>query len=417
MKLFRARYLLPIATPPIEGGALLVGGGRIVAAGPFAELRRATADLVDFGDAVLLPPLVNAHTHLELTNFPEWAAKAGESGRPETFVDWILQVIRIKRQLSGSLFAPSVMAGIEESLRAGTGAVGDVLSWYPARSAHRNSPLRGCLFLEVLGRDYLTIREHFGRALDLLPEERAGRLSLGLSPHSPYTLSAAYLEQVVETARRRRTPVTIHLAESAAECEFLQTSGGPLAEVFYPFVGWEKMLPPPAACLPVSYLAERGGLGEGTLLAHGVQVDRADADRIAAAGACVVLCPRSNARTGVGRAPLRLYLDAGVHLALGTDSRASVDSLSVWDELAFARRWFEGEADPRTLLRIATRGGARALRLEGEMGVLEPGTGVHFQVLQPEQLPPLPELEEFLCTPGRTSEVRHLLLDGCDVLQ
>ena len=152
-KLFRARYLLPIAAPPIEDGALLIEGGRIAAVGPFAGLRHADAELVDCGDAVLLPPLVNAHTHLELTDFPAWAAATADLPAGDGFVDWIRRVIRVKRGRSAEEYAASVAAGVRQSLAAGTGAVGDILSWLPARSAHQFSPLYGRLYYETLGRD------------------------------------------------------------------------------------------------------------------------------------------------------------------------------------------------------------------------------------------------------------------------
>ncbi len=131
----------------------------------------------------------------------------------------------------------------------------------------------------------------------------------------------------------------------------------------------------------------------------------------------MVLCPRSNDRLGVGMAPLSLYRREGVPLALGTDSRASSDSLSVWDEIAFARSFFGDEVSPEELLAMATVNGARALGLEREMGELRAGLGAHFQVLCPKRLPPLAELGEFLCAPGRTAEVAALFLEGRDVLQ
>ena len=140
-----------------------------------------------------------------------------------------------------------------------------------------------------------------------------------------------------------------------------------------------------------------------TLLVHGVQVAEADVERIAASGAAVVLCPRSNVRLGVGLPPVELYRRHNVPLALGTDSLASCDSLSVWDEIAFVRERFVAILSPAEILDIATRGGARALGLEGEMGELAPGRGAHFQVIAPKGLPAASELEEFLCSSGCTA--------------
>jgi cytosine/adenosine deaminase-related metal-dependent hydrolase len=120
---------------------------------------------------------------------------------------------------------------------------------------------------------------------------------------------------------------------------------------------------------------------------------------------------------GVGRAPVEWYLEQGVPLALGTDSLASCDSLSLWDEIAFARSWFAGRLSPPQLLTMATRNGAAALGLGSEMGELAANRGAHFQVLVPASLPPAAELDEFLCSPGRSAEVSALYLDGREVLQ
>lgn len=417
--IYTARYLLPVAAPPIEDGALLVLQGRIAAVGSRKELTAAHpgAAVVDFGEAVLLPPFANAHTHLELTHFPRWAAMIGETAPPGSFVEWIQRVIRVKRRVAEGQYNPSLLAGIRLSLAAGTGAVGDILSCFPVRFAHQGSPLKGCLFFEILGHDPARNRDilrSIGRFLD---EGRSGGLLAGLSPHSPYTLSSEYIEELFAFARARQAPLAIHVAESPDEVVFLRDADGPLAKVLYPFVGWQKMVPPPAHRTPVAYLEERGGLSPRNLLVHGVQVTAEDVGRLSRAGATVVLCPRSNARLGVGKAPVALYLEHGVPLAFGTDSLASCDSLSLWDEIAFALEWFEGGLTPRQLLAMATRSGARALGLEGEMGALAAGFGAHFQVLVPPSLPSLAELESYLCSLGRSAEVSALYLDGRDVLQ
>lgn len=415
--LYRARHVLPIAAEPIEDGALLVAAGRIVAVDRFSTLQGTATEIVDFGEAVLLPPFANAHTHLELTRFPRWQEEAADTGTPASFVEWILQVIRVKRQVETGCFLPSLQEGIQRSLAAGTGAVGDILSFFPARTAYANAPLKGRLYFETLGRAPARNREILRTIAGLLDAGAVGSLAPGISPHAPYTLAAEYLEEIFAFARRRQVPLAIHLAESVDEVAFLHDSAGPLAQRLYPCVGWSEMIPPPARRSPVAYLADRGGLVAGNLLIHGVQVTPADVGRIAGSGATVVLCPRSNARLGVGRAPVELYLEQGVPLALGTDSLASCDTLSLWDEIAFARNWFDGRLSPRQLLTMATRNGATALGLKGEMGVLEANQGAHFQVLLPPKPPSRAELEEFLCSPGRTAEVHALYLDGRDVLQ
>ncbi|WP_305041096.1 amidohydrolase family protein [Geoalkalibacter sp.] len=416
--LYLARYLVPISGAALEGGALAVRHGQIVDLGTIKDMTAAhpRAAVVDFGDdSVLLPPLVNAHTHLELTHFPQWAAQRGDQSTPGDFVDWILRIIRVKRAVDPDLFAVSLREGIRASLAAGTGAVGDILSWLPARSQYGNAPLYGRLYLETLGLDPANNRKLLRNLGKIAEECLAGRLRLGLAPHSSYNLSGEYLEMIFNYARRHGLPLSTHLAESSAEVQFLMDSSGPIAERLYPMVGWRDMLPPAARRRPVAYLAERGGLVPDNLLVHGVRVDAHDCEEIARAGASVVLCPRSNQCLGVGLAPLEDYLATGVNLALGTDSLASNDSLSVWDELAFARQAFAGRLAPLDLLRMATCNGARALGLGSEMGSLAPRMGAHFQVLRAGSLPTFGDLEEFLVSPGRTAEVRALYLAGREV--
>jgi aminodeoxyfutalosine deaminase len=417
--LFLSRYLVPVTSAPVEDGALLVNEGRIIGVGTRKELVAASsgAAVVDFGDAVLLPPLVNAHTHLELTHFPLWAKESIPAKDPTGFVDWILHVIRIKHGVNVDCYEPSLAAGIAASLAAGTGAVGDIISYFPARKAYLNTPLRGHLYLETLGREPAMGRKALARIGDLLDEKRAGRLNLGIAPHSPYSVSEEYLEHIFTFARRRKVPTTLHLAESREESSFVYDSTGPMKDQLYPFIGWESMVPTPSRLSPVAFVENCGGLVPSCLLAHGVQVDQTDADRLARSGATLVCCPRSNARLGVGKAPVELYRKTGVPLALGTDSLASSDSLSVWDEMAFAHNWFQEQLSPAELLTMATINGARALGVAADQGELKPGLGCNFQVLTPAVLPHFKELETFLCSPGRSAEVSSLFLDAWDVLQ
>lgn len=410
--IFRARYLLPIVGPCLENGALLVRGGRIVAVDRADRLMaQGAGEVVDFGEAVLLPPMANAHTHLELTHLPYWDPY-GRQRSIAGFTDWLLQLVSVLRGVPLEEFGYALSDGIRQLLRSGTGAVGDILSRVSARTAHEASPLRGRVFLEALGTDPERNRRTLQILQNILAEPAPGAMRYGLAPHSLYTLTPEFLGQISDLAAQLELTQSMHVAESPEETLLLRDGCGPIAERFYPQVGWGDRLPPASGRTPVDWLDRRKLLRPGDLLVHGVQVPPRDVDTIAARGLYVVLCPRSNHRLKVGRAPVAAYRSAGVPLVLGTDSLASCDSLSLWDEMAFAMRYFEGELDPATLLGMATFEGARALGLAGEMGALAPGYGAHFQVLQPAQLPPPAELEDFLCRPGRTKEVQALYLDG-----
>ncbi|MBW6512054.1 MAG: amidohydrolase family protein [Desulfuromonadaceae bacterium] len=412
-QLYQARILYTPGQPSICDGALVANAGRIVAVGARSALRKdyPAARITDFGDAIILPPLVNAHTHLELTLFPEWARLFNEKGTSPTFVDWMLRMVRVKRQIAREAFAPAVATGLRASLQSGVGAIGDILSSFWARSAYLDTPMLGRVFFEILGRDPARNHQLLSSVTALL-DAHYGALLPALSPHAPYTISAEFLANVMTLATEKKLPLAIHLAESSDEVEFLQTATGPLIDKFYPFVGWRDTMPIATAKTPLTWLASCGQLSSRTLLIHAVQVTTADIQAIAAARASVVLCPRSNHRLHVGKAPAGAMHRAGIRLALGTDSLASNDSLSIWDELAFARTWFNGELDSPALLAMATINGAAALGLVGELGRLAAGWGTHFQVLRPAALPRLTEVEDFLTAPGRDAEVKALYLHG-----
>ena len=410
--LYRSRFLLPIGAPPLEGGALLAAGGRILAVGSHAELAAAhpRAAVVDFGEAVLLPPLVNAHTHLELTGYPAWATAAAAETTGGDFVDWILQLVQVRRSVATAAVRAALASGLQECLAAGTGAVGDILTTLAAADAYAATPLRGRVFCEVLGVDAEPVAARLAEIGALLGAPPGRWLAWGVSPHAPYTLNRATLDQVRTFADRHRLPLASHWAETTAEVDFLTRLGGPLAERLYPAAGWRLPAQPPGLASSLQPCAGGG------LLIHGVHGSAADIDAMAASGLGLVLCPRSNSRFGATRAPLAACRRAGVPLALGTDSLASSPSLSLWDELAFARSWFDGALDPQSWLEIATWGGATALGLAERFGRLRPGHEASFQVVAIPSGATAASLAEALCAAGADIVVQALLLGGENVL-
>ena len=418
LTLYTARYLLPIAAPPIEDGALLVDGGRILAVGSRSELRKTSAGSmeIDFADAVLMPPMVNAHTHLELSSFPDWVTAAGEVEAPQDFVAWILWLLRVRRTVDVNQVQESLARGLKESLRSGTGAVGDIFTTLPVADAYQESPLYGQVFAEVLGHDLAAVSDRLTKIRSMLCRQPGDGFNWGLSPHSPYTLSASAMDQVFAFASEQALQSSIHLAESADETFFMLEGKGVIAEKLYAAARWDPAAEPPAGCSPVQALCRAGRLRNNDLVVHGVQVNDADIALLKSKACSLVLCPRSNAALNVGKAPVAAYLKAAMPLSLGTDSLASAPSLSIWDELAFARSWFDGDLAPRKWLEIATMGGARALGLQGRTGQLVGGCDASFQIASLPDLPAIAELEEALCAAGESVVVNHLYLAAQNVL-
>ncbi|HEY4744333.1 MAG TPA: amidohydrolase family protein [Desulfuromonadaceae bacterium] len=381
--LYAASWLVNSDSDPIPGGAIAVRGGVIVATGPLAELRRdhPGAPLVEYPDCAILPGLVNSHTHLELTHFPSWRLRTHVEYNPRRFVDWVIQVIKIKRGLNRNDYAASVREGMRMCLESGTTAVGELVCDPALAPLYRSSLLAGRLFFELLGHDPARFNPMLEQAMAACDDGDGGALLSGFSPHAPYTIGEANLAPIRDAALSRGLPLAIHVSESLAEGEFVFDSAGPLAAELYPFVGWERYLTPARRCTSTELLDRAGLLTPATLAVHCVHVTLNDAERLKERGVRVVLCPRSNDRLDVGRPPVGLFRKLGIPLALGTDSLASNDSLSLWEEMRYALATFPHDLSPAEVFRMATIGGAEALGIAAACGSLEIGKRADFQVV------------------------------------
>ena len=378
-----AAWLVNPDVPPLEKGALLVHNGRIEATGSLSDLTaRYSVPVTEHADAAIIPGFVNAHTHLELTNFPAWREKNGMGYSPRRFVDWIIQLVKITRRIESTDFTASLSAGISKCISSGTTTIGDILTRYNLLPTHLSSPAASRIYFEVLGHE----SSHFApRLADALHhcKSLAGDLHRpALSPHAPYTLGEDPMGAVAAAIRQNGLPVSLHLSESSAEVEFVFDSTGQIADELYPFVGWEQFLMPPRRVSSTTLLDRSGLLTPSTMAVHCVHVTLDDARILKERGCSICLCPRSNEILDVGKAPVALFKKLGIPLALGTDSLASNNSLSLWDEMRFALDAFPRELSPADALRMATTGGAAALGLSGDAGSLAPGRRADFQVIR-----------------------------------
>jgi 5-methylthioadenosine/S-adenosylhomocysteine deaminase len=365
---YHARWILPITAPPIPNGTLAVADGRIAYVGSRAGAP-AGGDH-DLGNAILLPGLVNAHTHLELTAF---------RGLLEDleFREWIVRLQRAKvAVLTRERALDSARLGIAEGLRAGITTYADTCDSGVALQAMREMGVRGIMYQEVFSPspDPERVRDAavgLSQKLAVLEPLETELQRLGISPHAPYTVS----DPLFALAARSGRPLAIHIAESEAEMRFVRDADGPFAHALR-----DRGIPvAPRARTPVELLEKLGVLEQRPLLIHCVHVDDADRRAIAAAHASVAHCPISNAKLGHGIAPLLECLDAGIAVGLGSDSMASNNRMDLLEEarvavLAQRMRTRRPDALPvERALELATLGGARALGLDTRIGSLEVG--------------------------------------------
>jgi cytosine/adenosine deaminase-related metal-dependent hydrolase len=397
--ILRARYVLPIDRPPIRDGWVETAGGRIVAVGN----GRPPGEARDLGEVALLPGLVNAHTHLELSYLRDAVKPASR------FVEWIHELMARRREFSDPC-APAIVhaarEGIREARAAGTALVGDISNTLVTVPLLAEGGMPGVIFYELLRfneADPTGRVERARRQLDALP--RAADLRTTIAPHAPYSVAPLLFRAIrADLDRHPFERSTVHLGESAEEGDFIRTGTGPWRDLLQELGTWSDEWKPPGTT-PVEYLSNAGFLDERILVVHGVRFTRADLARLAALGCTIVSCPRSNRHVGVGSPPLRAFYAAGVPVAFGTDSLASVEDLNVFGELAEARR-IAPELPARLLLESATLTGARALGFDGEFGSIEPGKRAALLAVS------LPErdgdVEEYLLSGIQPSRIRWL---------
>ena len=319
----------------------------------------AGVTLTDLGPGLLMPGLVNAHTHLELSGLAGLARPSGD------FVGWLEQMVAIRPIMLRQNGAQATRDAVYALTGDGTALVGDITNTGKAASALSAAGVSAVSFYEALGADKAEPppagASWRGRVLS----------ASAVAAHAPYSVPTSRLAGL--KARAGELPFCMHLAESRAEVEFL-AGRGPQGERLERFImerGLRREELELAASTPLGQVEAAHALDAHTLLVHGVQLTPEEGQRIARAGASLCLCPRSNLGLTRALAPVEALLAAGVNLALGTDSLASAPDLSLWAEMA-ALAAAKPTLSPEAILTMATAGGARALGQAGKFGILAP---------------------------------------------
>lgn len=371
--LYTAAWVLPIAAAPIPQGAVLVEGDRIAWVGAASAISPGPdIRVVPLGNAALMPGLVNAHSHLELTTLRGYLEGFA-------FRDWLATLTRVRRDvLTADDLLDASRLGIVEALSHGITTLADTTDSATPLAAMRELGVRGIGYVEVFGPDPAQCDGSKTRLRDRVGALRAADSSLvrtGVSPHAPYTVSARLFRAAADYARAEQLPMAIHIAESAAEVDFVVHGTGPFADGLRA----RGIAVAPQARSPIALLDACGVLEARPLLIHAIRVDDEDLSRVADAGATIVHCPVSNAKLGHAMAPLDRMLAHGIATGLGTDSVASNDRMHLLEEARQAclfhalRSGSPDSLHPTKALELATIGGARALGLDGQVGTLEVG--------------------------------------------
>jgi len=380
----RARWVIPAEAPPVADGAVVAVDGRIARVGPWriVEPHVSASDEVEHvPDAAILPGLVNAHTHLSLSDM------AGRFKPTANFTAWIAKLAVRRLPRTKAQIRRAVVRGAADSLAAGTVAGADVTPEPEFDEALAGEARRWCVFGELLGfgdGGHKALDENLA-VLEALHRETGA--AVGIAPHAPYTVGVDVFVRARREADARGWPVTTHLHETEDEIAFTERGEGSL----HTWLSRLRFLPDdlkPAGLRPIPVLADAGFFAGPVLVAHGNDLTDEEIGVLGRSGSTVVYCPRSHAFFGHRDHPWRRLQAAGVNVALGTDSLASCPSLSILDEMRFLLSR-EPDAQPRTVLAMATVGGARALGIADRVGEVREGLSAECCLVGP-----VPETDE-----------------------
>ena len=379
--LHSAPIVLPVSAEPIGDGAVLVDGDRVAAVGQRAELLAAYPGVRERAwSGVLTPGLVNAHAHLQYTDFEELNALN------EPFHVWIGKLVAKRSSFTDAMWSESTRRGLHMMLRSGITSVADIVT-DPAGvlPPTARSGIGGVSYIEVVFEDARSWSESGRtRLLESLGSGPAGR-ALGVSPHTPYTVASAVFADCVAIARDKGLRLHPHVAESPAESEYVLTGSGPFAETMTRVGKSMELIRDGGSGLsPVQFLDKLGVFGSDMHAAHCVHCDPADRDVLRSRGVYAALCARSNKILQSGQPPVADYLRENSPFGIGTDSLASTPSLDLLEEAAALRalaasQGYDAGGLDRRIFEAATLGGAGAMGL-GDVGRLEPGSRADIAV-------------------------------------
>ena len=379
--IYSASWVVPIASDLIEDGAVAVEGTTIVGVGPEAVIKERfpQSHQQRFPEAVIIPGLINTHTHLELT-----AMRGYLENEESDFFSWLrkLTIARLDRMSSDDILL-SATFGACEALRAGITCVADASdSAAMSMTALKDVGLRGVVFQESFGPDARLAKENFEKLEATVAELKSLEsvcVKVGVSPHAPYTVCGAQLELISEFAQSKGLPLMMHAAESAAEDALIRKGCGIFADgLAKRGIEWNT-----PGISTIRYLKEKRILETRPLLAHCIRVDDSDIEVLFETRSKVAHCPKSNAKLGHGRAPFAKFLQKGIAVGLGSDSVASNNTCDILEESRHAALSARGDApvSAADVLEVATQGGARCLELQGVIGELTEGAQADLAVI------------------------------------
>lgn len=389
-----AEIVLPISRPPVYNGAVLIKNGKIEDIDTKERLLNKYKDkeYLNLKDAVLMPGLINLHTHLELTALKGSIIDKNNPAIPSEktdLVSWIFALIESKKRFSRNELSSGIKIGIKEVVSTGTTTIADLTTRNTIYStsvfgesfyAIKEAKLRAFVFVEVLNFDSsaaVTYWKDTQKVIEQIRKDEDSLTSIGIAPHSIYSVSSKLLKIVRDYAIKEKIKMSMHVAESMEEKEFVSKNKGIIKDIYHKKINWDGKRDFKRYPTSIEYIDKNGLLSKDLLAVHCVHLTDENMKRLSEKNTPVVLCPRSNTFIGVGIAPFDKLSSMGITIGIGTDSCASNYSLNMWDEMRFAylfyRKASRTNIKAEDIIRCGTINGAKALSINNKIGTLDIG--------------------------------------------
>lgn len=360
----------------VEDGALVVADGLIQAVGRYRDIKKefGLCQIREHASSILTPALINSHCHLELSHLNIAKGIKGRKAYNGDITKWIRDLLSARERFfhdnddAERLILQQAGLSLQHMSDEGVAFIGDIGNSLASRTIGTGQNTRVYFLLELLGLTRNSEVKTFARLENI---DTGDTPAIGCTPHAPYSTTSAVIKALKRRAAEHGHILSIHVAESLHEVEFLKSGAGEFREFLLERGAWDGSFTFPAKG-SVQYLDSLDVIDSRTICVHSVHVDKTEIDILAKNKAKVCLCPGSNRFLGVGKAPVTEFLDHGILPALGTDSKASNESLSMWREMLLLREDYHGLL-PERVFAMATCGGAEAWGISSAMGSLEPG--------------------------------------------
>lgn len=390
----------------IEDGAVAVSKGLIVAVGTRAEVeaKYTARESIDAGGKVIIPGLINGHTHIPMTLFRGLADDLDLN-------EWLTKFIfpAEAKNVTEEFVRVGTRLGLAEMIRGGTTTYCDMYYFEDAIADETSrAGVRGVLGETVIDfpvADNKTHAEAMAYTEKFVKKWKGNRLiTPAIAPHAPYTVSEEHLKAVRAFSDRTGSTIVIHVAETQKEVDDITKDHG---------------------ARPVDYLARIGFLNDRVIAAHVVFANPAEIAILKQAGAGVVHNPQSNMKLASGVAPVPQMLASDISLGLGTDGAASNNDLNMWEEMDTAAKLHKLiSGDPKVLsaqqaFELATIRGARALHLESEIGSIEVGKRADLVIVDTDDLNQMPSYNVYssLVYATKADDVQTVVIEGRIVMR